>query len=293
MAPPVRSNGLDAVRQERVRDDAPVDAGTIEVGVGQPDKAGLAELKKTNPSLASTVDKAQKAYGDLLAKGARIVVTTPAGNGGAPVVTLVPPGFDPTKPAKVQTHYHGDRTSAAEPNGIASKAIHELVAKDPQTVFVLPEAKGNVGESGTDWSNAKDQASTTADSLAAAGVTDVSERTVSAHSAGGRALATALKDGKVQADRVVLLDCLYQPAKDQIKAGLQKYGGDVKEIVVTLGTNEPERARDMVKTFEPRSRLVRVPSTGDTNPHDGSVRWMLNGRTNLAPDQSRFKDTFG
>ena len=50
-----------------------------------------------------------------------VTVTTPAGNGGAPVLTLVPPGFDPSKPATVQTHFHGDHTSVAAPAPIRTR----------------------------------------------------------------------------------------------------------------------------------------------------------------------------
>jgi hypothetical protein len=240
----------------------------------------------------AALQRARVAYADLIAQGARVEVVTPPGNGGQPVVVLVPPGFDPNKPAKVQTHYHGDRSSAAEAGGIATRAIHDLSRRDPQTVWVLPEARGGVNSSPTDWSNVMDQGATTRDALAAVGVTNVEERTVSGHSAGGRALARAIERGTVQADRLLLLDCLYDPARQTIKKGITDHGAGIREIVVVRGTNEAARARDLVRTFAPRTRAITVPATGGQNPHDGAVRWVLDGRTNLAPDQSRFRDRF-
>jgi hypothetical protein len=244
-----------------------------------PGAAELAELAKTDKPRADLIERAQTAYADLLAQGARIVVTTSAGNGGKPVAVLLPAGFDPAQPAKVQTHYHGDRTSAAEPNGGTTQAIKELVAKDAQRVFVLPEAKANVGGSPMDWTNVQSQAQTTSDALAAAGVTKVGERTVSAHSSGGRALAmAAAAPGGVAADRVVLLDCLYEPAATRIREGLTANGAGVKELVVVRGTNEEARADAMVAAFKDRARKVLIGPTRGENAHDAAVRFLLDGR---------------
>ena len=259
-----------------------------------PSKTELAVLARTDKPTADAIGRAQRAFADLLVRGARIVVTTPPGNGHKPVVTVVPPGFDASRPATVQTHYHGDRTSSTEPGGRATIAMKELMERNPQQVFVLPEAGGNVGASPTDWTNVKNQAATTRDALAAAGVSKVGETTLSVHSAGGRALASALKtkDG-VAADRVVLLDCLYEPAMSQIRTGLLKMKDDVREFVVVRGTNERDRAVAMNAALSPRSRLATVPTTGGENPHDGNIRGYLDGRTNLAPDPSGFRETSG
>src|SRR5947209_12648049 len=89
---------------------------TFQVAAGSPTAAELARLDRTDPSLAQTIRKAQAAFGDLVAQGGRVTVSNSVGNGMQPVVTVVPPGFDASRPASVQTHYHGDRTSAAEPN---------------------------------------------------------------------------------------------------------------------------------------------------------------------------------
>ena len=252
---------------------------SYEVTSASPSSDELKTMAKTQPALARTISKAQAAFGDLQAKGGRLIVTTSAGNGNQPVLTIVPPGFDPSKPAKVQTHYHGDRTSVAAKDGRTTNGIKALIAADPQEVFVLPEAKGNVDADGTDWSNATNETQTTNDALAAAGVSNVSERTVSAHSAGGRALATALQTrGGVQADRVLMLDCLYQPAADSIKKGLKANGGSVKEIVVVRGTNEPARQKEMIEAFKPRSHGFQVGAMGGNNPHDSITRYYLDGR---------------
>jgi hypothetical protein len=267
----------------------------VEVTKDSPSKAEIAAYKKLNPAFGRTLEKAQAAFGDLTSKGTppgKVLVTTSAGNGGQPVVTVVPPGFDPKKPAKVQTHYHGDRTSVAEKDGRGTKAIKDIIGADPQQIFVLPEAKGNVNADKTDWSNAVNQKQTTADALSAAGVTNVGERTVSAHSAGGRALAKALETpGGVQADRVLLLDCLYQPAMDNISKGLKANGKDIKEILVVRGTNEPARYKKMIADFKPRAHGFEVGAMKD-DPHNSILRNYLDGR-GVPGVKSHAGDAFG
>jgi hypothetical protein len=211
----------------------------------------IAQLKKGShdeQQLGATLERCQQAYGSLVQSGARVVVSTPAGNGGKPVVTLVPAGFDPSQPARVHTHYHGFNSSVAEPPGHAAGVTHSItasMARDPQTIFVLPEC-GNVPVTSThgaaaksaatpafhtDWSNVSNEASTTDDALAAAGYPNLnlSERVVSAHSGGGRALGYAMQhtpDGSgLEADRIELEDCMYSAPKGALSArdGLKQW----------------------------------------------------------------------
>jgi hypothetical protein len=173
--------------------------------------------------LANTIANARRAYADTLAAGGRVVVSTSAANGGQPVLTLVPPGFDPSKPARVHTHYHGWNSTVADAPGHGTRRTENMQAigaRDPQTLFVLPECS-NAPTRGAgqgyraDWSNVRDQATTTDDALRAAGVDPgrVDEHVVSAHSAGGKALQFAMQhhpDGSgLRADRLQLFDCFY------------------------------------------------------------------------------------
>ncbi len=285
MAPRIGNEQVVTRTPRSERSEAPpTDAGyRYEVTAKSPSADELKELAKTNKPLADTIKRAQAAFGSFVdrevngTKG-KIVVSTSPGNGGSPVVTVVPPGFDPAKGAKVQTHYHGDRTSAAEPNGLGTQAMQQMMTSDPQQVFVLPEAKGNVGTDGTDWTNVSDQATTTRDALKDAGVDKVASKTVSAHSAGGRALSYALKEGNVDADRVLLLDCLYEPAASNIRKGLEKHGGGVKEIVVALGTNDPDRAEAMTRAFPGKARKVVVPPLNGNHAHNAVLRYLLGGQ---------------
>jgi hypothetical protein len=248
----------------------------ITVTANSPTPAELKVLARTDRPLADTVRRAQSAFGDLTAAGGHVTVSNIAGNGNFPVVTVVPPGFDPSKPAKVQTHYHGDRTSAAEANSGGPLAMRELMKADPQRVFVLPEARANVGGNSTDWNNALDQGQTTRAALANAGVANVGEKTVSGHSAGGRALANVMKNGKLDADHVVLLDCLYEPAATTLRESLVA-NKKVKQVTVVLGSNEPSRADAMVAALPGRSDKVTVRPLNGNGAHETVLRYFIDG----------------
>ncbi|MFT3713166.1 MAG: hypothetical protein QM817_36390 [Archangium sp.] len=252
------------------------------VDVSSLSAAELTKLKSTQPAVARVVEQAKATYADAIRAGAKLTVTTTGANGGAPVLTLVPPGFDPKKPATVQTHYHGDLTSVAAANGSHTGNIKEQLSKDPQRVFVLPEAQGNVGGSGTNWNNVKDQAGTVRDALAGAGVTPVdgTKYVVSAHSAGGRALAAAMKPpGTLKADQLVLLDCLYESTNgpgantailNAVKAGGLKNVSDV--VIVATGSYPAERDAAMREAGGDKVRMEKlVPRQGLSN-HEASVR---------------------
>jgi hypothetical protein len=180
--------------------------------------------------LADTIVNAKASYADLLAtKQIKIRVITSAGNGGQPVMVVTGPKFKPGADVHVHTHYHGDNATVADPLG--SKAgvnarIRDTIAKDPQAMFVLPEAENTRPkrvDSPTDdlryhvsWDNVSDQVQTVNDALTAAKVPQsaVTERVVSAHSGGGQAinkLINADPNGgtRLQADKLDLQDCLY------------------------------------------------------------------------------------
>ena len=221
--------------------------------------------------LGFTIDNARVNYADTIARGGRVLVTTSAGNGGKPVVVIVPPGFDPGKPARVHTHYHGFNATVADPKGHGSGTtarIEEAQAADPQTVFVLPEC-GNApaqtsrlddrGAYATKWSNVSSVPETNADALSAAGITDVGLTVVSAHSGGGAALASAIDahpDGSgLACDRLELLDCLYGSEKQLAAWSKTQAGHAVASVTYYHGTNtDPDTA--LKKGFA--SRWLRV-----------------------------------
>ena len=185
------------------------------------------------------------------------------GNGDQPVYVVTSERFDPALPVKVQTHYHGDGARAL--SGEHMPRIEELLALDAQRVFVLPEAAGNIGDVNTNWSNALDETRTTKDALAVLGVTQVESHTVSAHSAGGRALALALSRGTVRAGKLVLLDCLYEPAMTKIRQGIV----EGTEVVIVRGTNLESRAQRFAEAFD--TEPIVLPD------HDATVRLALDG----------------
>lgn len=266
----------------------PMPPKSYDVGSMSADELG--KLKRTNPSLGKTIEDAKKTYGEFLSRTppAKLMVTTTQANGGAPVLSIVPPGFDASKPATVQTHYHGDVTSVAAANGSHTGNMKEQLTKDPQRIWVLPEAQANVGASSTNWNNVKDEAQTTRDALAGAGVTpsDGTKYVVSAHSAGGRALAAAMKADSLKADQLVLLDCLYEstngPGAFSSILNSVKHGGldGVKDVVVVAtGSYPADRDAQLRAAGGAKVRMEKlVPRQGLSN-HEATARNHLVPRT--------------
>jgi hypothetical protein len=242
--------------------------------------------------LGHTIENAKASYGDLLAKGARIVVSLNAGNGGQPVMTLMGPRFDPKLPARIHTHYHGDNATVADPVG--SKAgqnsrIRETVARDPQTVFVLPEAGNSTAKVDSpthnnsyhaDWSNVRNQAQTTDDALTAAGISRVEKETVSVHSRGGEVIQRLMEldrsGSRLRADRLELHDSLYGSQGAVAKWGRTDNGRQVDKVIYVHGTNPPGRDSEIAKVF--KGAYIRIdiarqkPLDDKSNPvvYDGS-----------------------
>ncbi|HEY8210081.1 MAG TPA: hypothetical protein VIG99_21495 [Myxococcaceae bacterium] len=173
-------------------------------------KAELAQISKSNPELARSIGEAQTSYSSLLAKGAKLIATTSTGNGGKPVLTVVPPSLanntDPTKSYQTQIHYHGMRGRASQPNASSpvTKRIAESFNQQPPTVFVLPEWKQE-----NDWSNVKNTGTTASDALQ--GVAGQRGRTtVSGHSLGRAAIESAIRNGGLKTDRLDVQDGFYK-----------------------------------------------------------------------------------
>ncbi len=125
------------------------DAATRTYDVATTSKADIDALKnspdKQQQRLGHTIENLQNSYRDLLdGKQVNIKVTMNAANGNEPVATMTSAALDPKLPVRVHTHYHGDNATVGDPEG--SKAgqnsrIRATLARDPQTVFVLPECQ--------------------------------------------------------------------------------------------------------------------------------------------------------
>jgi hypothetical protein len=172
--------------------------------------AELADIRKKDPALAQAIQQAQVSYSSLLAQGAKIVATTSAGNGGKPVLAIVPPALakngDATKPYNVEIHYHGMDAQASRPNPDSpiTQRIADSFKKDPPTVYVLPEWKGT-----NDWSNVLNTGTTAKD--ATRGIVGAKGAlTVSAHSLGRMAVLSAIDKGGLSADRLDIEDAFYR-----------------------------------------------------------------------------------
>ncbi len=189
------------------------------------DDAALEKLKGGSPAdqqLASEITNARASYKKLIDQGAKLYVSRSPGNGGQPVITVVPPSLqgNPNQPFNVQVHYSGKYGTASSPDPRADAAtkIGAEMNGPPPTVMVLAEpnnfvAKPDRGTFSPDWSNAKDTRMTANDALKAAGLPASGlpdhPLIVSAHSAGGRAVAAAVQNGHLSCDRLELEDCLY------------------------------------------------------------------------------------
>jgi len=295
------------------------DAATRTYDVAHTSQADIDALKASrDPAqqrLGHTIENARASYGDLLAGGARIVVTLNAGNGGQPVMTVMGAGFDARQPARIHTHYHGDNATVADPVG--SKAgqnsrIRETLARDPQSVFVLPEC-GNATASvdspthdngyHADWSNVQSQARTTDEALKAAGITRVERQTVSVHSRGGeviqRLMALDPSGRALRADRLELHDSLYGSQGAVAQWGRTENGSQVDKVVYVHGTNEAGRDKEIAKVF--KGAYIRIdiarqkPLDDRNNPvvYDGkdAARHDANGHKPDAHDGVRRHDS--
>jgi hypothetical protein len=261
-------------------------------------------------ALSALIREARLSYADYLLRGAHVTVLTSSGNGGFPVLVLTGPGFDPRQPADVHTHYHGFVASVTDRLGDPHRAqltMRERQAENPQLVFVLPECRNAVRPAlpqtpsrssldanddraylqalagvvdrapqetpyyKTDWNNVSSQAKTTEDALAAAGITRVARRTVSAHSGGGTAIALAMQAdlagdpaGGVRADRLELLDCFYDSEKTIAKWASTPAATSVAHVVYVHASNTQTDAF-VAAAFKERYERVESKPVAD-NP---------------------------
>lgn len=287
----------------------PLPAGSYDVGKVTPDelKAMRASKDPKIKATANTIANAQVAYKDQIAAGARVVVNNSEGNGGHPVLTLIPKDFDYSKPARVHTHYHGWSGTVADPAGHGAGTtlrMKEVQAKDPQTVFVLPECKNAPADASlkapsykTDWSNVTSQAQTTDDALKGSGITNVGKTVVSAHSGGGNALANAMnahKDGSgVKADRLELQDCFYGSESSIAKWARTPNGQATSSVLYLHGTNDHSDSGVAQAFGKSKYKKIEMgaqgPITSTNNPPvlgDDGKQLVVNGqkKTKFNPD---------
>lgn len=220
------------------------------------------ELSGLPRSLQTVIREAKSTYASQIAQGARILALTSSGNADFPVLVVAPPGFDPSRPVTVHTHYHGWRTSVAASGGSHTYSIKQHLGSDPQRVYVLPECRSKDSQGRTDWGNATNQSRTTRDALAALGVANASRHVVSAHSAGGQPLARFMENGTLQADQLRMLDCLYWDA--QQRAAIRANPGKYRDVVIVVTPDQAARGQLMASTSG--GRLVRH------SDHEGTVR---------------------
>jgi hypothetical protein len=259
------------------------DAATRVYDVRTTSKDDIEALKnspdKQQQRLGHTIENLQNSYRDLLdGKQVNIQVTMNPANGNEPVATIASTALDTSKGIRVHTHYHGDNATIGD--AVGSKAgqasrIREIVARDPQMVFVLPECQsasptpdGPQQALGykANWGNVKSQVETTEGALRAAGFNPnkVMQETVSFHSRGGEVIEKLMKDDKsgnsLRADRLELHDCLYGSPDDVAAWGRTDNGHKVGRVIYVQGTNVEAgygNDREIRKTFK-GSTYIRI-----------------------------------
>ena len=254
------------------------DAATRVYDVATTSKADIDALKnspdKQQQRLGHTIENLQNSYRDLIdSKQVHIKVAMNPANGNEPVATIASAALDPNKGVRVHTHYHGDNATIGDPEG--SKAgqnsrIRATLARDPQTVFVLPECQSakptpdsprNDQKYVADWGNVKNQAETTDRALEAAGLSKakIEKETVSVHSRGGNVIQAMMHndDGsgrKLRADRLELHDSLYGSQDAVARWGKTTNGQQVEKVIYVHGNNGgihgDGRDREIAKTFK-------------------------------------------
>ncbi|MFT3843015.1 MAG: hypothetical protein QM723_38860 [Myxococcaceae bacterium] len=144
-----------------------------------------------------------------------------------------------------------------------------------KTVYVLPEAQGNAGSSPTDWRNAKNIGDTTREALQNAKLPSTGATyDISVHSAGGRALATALNNGeKLSAYELSLQDATFDGAWNTINSKLKDQTG--VQHVTLQGSDEREsvlgnRHKSLLKTLNDAG--ISTDRAPNTKSHDAASR---------------------
>lgn len=215
--------------------------------------------------LGVTIENARTTYAGMLnmQPPAVIKAVLSAGNGGQPVLVLVNPYFDHSKPAKhVHTHYHGDNATVADRQGSKAGTFARLIDqfhREPQSVWVLPEsvarpkkneawpqqpdsAKHDTSYKAS-WDNVVSQTRTTRDALNAVGVSDQgAKHVVSFHSRGGsavdRMMAHDPTGAGLKADRLELHDSLYGSQDAVAQWGATANGKAAARVVFYRGWND-------------------------------------------------------
>lgn len=156
-----------------------------------------------------------KAYAPL-----RVLAYRSPGNGERPVFAVFASDLDPAQPFLVHTHYHGLDSLVQQGPHVAR--VKALAAKG---LVILPEGRSLASANAASperWTNVSDQARTTRDGEAAVQAAlgrpgwKVTARNLSLHSAGGdvlRRVADLSPTKGLEADRLELLDCLYNNKK--------------------------------------------------------------------------------
>lgn len=232
--------------------------------------ADLAALKRAGKGeLASVIAQAQQSYRGLLDQGAKLVVTTSAGNGGKPVIAIVPPALarntDPAAPYRVQVHYHGMGSTAASPSASSplEARIAQSFSQSPPTVFVLPHS-ASPAKDVPKWSNVKDTGRTADDALA--GVVGARQQlTVSAHSLGRRAIESAIASGGLKADRLDVQDAFYRTQPEgprAVRAWMEENPGAQVRVLITSNGMSDAATIGRQARFPPGVVVVDQPLRG-------------------------------
>lgn len=173
-------------------------------------------------------------------------------NGARPVAVHLPEGFDPAKPARLLTYFHGHGGDIGGTlvSGKVLARIKWLGASETQTVIACVEAADKpfgywMTPPRESFSNLMRQVLEEANRVAGRELV-IRSRVVSAHSGGGLALRNAVTAGQFAADGLEFLDCNY---------------GDWGMVIAQWANKQT-----------PRTPITTWNTPGPTRQHDAEIK---------------------
>lgn len=171
-------------------------------------------------------------------------------NNNREVAIIIPKGVDYSKPFEIIYHFHGhngklDNILTGSANGLEAKIKN--MPKDKNVIIVIPQGPPKTKD--YTWMNGKynealdtfqDQTISIIKNKLSPGI-KINTVTVEGHSAGGRVILNAAKDGNLRADKIDMLDSSYGTWASEAYKNYHQVNPNAKFNVVYI-PNSPTQA---------------------------------------------------